>query len=341
LLRRGNRALLLLGLVIAAILAASSPISSGFIGTPPQLLLAAAIGLPFGIAMPLLMGEFQGDQRFGIFAGLSAGQAAIKLVAAIVLGLVLGPVGVIAGISVASIALYLVAWWLLRSKHSVDTDRDWWRRAARYLAIVLPSTLALALLLSTDVVLVKHYFSSREAGEYSAVAALGRAIFWGASGVAAVLFPKVVFRSTKGEHASGVVLASIALVALGGAASLGLLSVSSRWLLTAFAGGAYAHAAVYLPWYAIGMTLLGATAVLIATHQSHGRAGFLAILLPLALLEPILIAAFHAMLLQVVQVVDISMALSAFALAAWYLVEARSPRFAPALTHQLQVSRDY
>ena len=72
------------------------------------------------------------------------------------------------------------------------------------------------------------------------------------------------------------------------------------------------------------MILLGASAVLIATHQSHGRPGFLAILLPLAALEPLLIASYHQSLLQVVQVVDISMGLVAVALAGWYVLGERS-----------------
>jgi hypothetical protein len=57
------------------------------------------------------------------------------------------------------------------------------------------------------------------------------------------------------------------------------------------------------------MTLLGGSAVVITTQQSRARPAFLAVLIPLTLLEPALLIAFHQNLLQVVQVVDISMAL--------------------------------
>src|SRR5439155_16299788 len=106
-------------------------------------------------------------------------------------------------------------------------------------------------------------------------------IFWGASGVAAVLFPKVVFRKSLDRSASHLVGASLILVALGGIVGLGLLSVGAQWLLTSFAGTAYVGAARYLPWYAAGMTLLGGVAVLIATHQSRGNPRFLAVLIPM------------------------------------------------------------
>jgi O-antigen/teichoic acid export membrane protein len=178
--------------------------------------------------------------------------------------------------------------------------------------------------LSTDVLLVKHFFSSHAAGEYAAVAALGRAIFWGASGVAAVLFPKVVFRGAKGQTGAPLVGASLFLVALGGLVGLALLSFASRWLLVAFAGGAYAGAAGYLPWYAIGMILLGAAAVLIATHQTRGTPGFLAVLVPLTALEPVMLLLFHQNLGQVIAVVDVSMALVAGGLGALYLIQERA-----------------
>ena len=107
------------------------------------------------------------------------------------------------------------------------------------------------------------------------------------------------------EERAAVRTSVLTLVVVGGLAAFAFLNVGARWLLTAFAGGAYAGAALYLPWYAVGMTLLGGVAVLIATHQSHGRAAFLAILLPLSALEPVLLSAFHANLLQLVQVLDI------------------------------------
>jgi O-antigen/teichoic acid export membrane protein len=326
LLANGNRALLLLGTGLGALLALSSPLFSRFLDAPIPMILAAAVGVPFGLALPLLAGEFQGEQRFLALAVVLAGQAALKLVAAIGLAIAFGPLGVIAGISLAGFVTYALACWLLRAKVFASSDVEWFRPAIGYLAIVIPSSLALALLLSADVLLVKHYFGSTAAGEYSAVAALGRAIFWGAAAVSAVLFPKVVLRTTQGQRTLAVVIVSLLVVAVGGLLGLAVLSIASKWLLTAFAGSAYVGAATYLPWYALGMTLLGGVSVLIATHQSHGRAGFLVALIPLSILEPLLIVLLHRSLLQVVQVVDVSMGLVAFGLAGWYLAEERARR---------------
>ena len=68
---------------------------------------------------------------------------AMALVGAVALGSMWGPVGIIAGISVAGAAVYLMGLLMLRKKLSIRPRLPWWRPAAAYLAVVLPSTLAL------------------------------------------------------------------------------------------------------------------------------------------------------------------------------------------------------
>jgi len=323
LLRRGNVTLVIAGGALGGAIVILSPILAAALNVPAQLLLTAAIGVPFGFALPLLLGAFQGQQRFLILSVLLVGQAALKLIGALALGLLWGPVGIIAGITAASIATYVIAYGFVRQNAAATHFDGWWRPAGRYLAVVLPSTLALAVLLSADVLIVKLLFHDREAGEYAAVAALGRAIFWGASGVAAVLFPKVVFRGVQGSGGSHLVGVSLALVAIGGVGGFALLNLASVPVLTAFAGQPYANGAEYLPWYAVGMTLLGGVAVLIATHQTRGTPGFLGVLLPLTFLEPAALLAFHRDPMQVVQTLDICMALLLIGLGTLYLLQER------------------
>src|SRR6202022_2982586 len=161
------------------------------------------------------------------------------------------------------------------------------------------------------------------AGEYGAVAALGRAIFWGAGGVAAVLFPKVVFRESQGRTSLPLILVSLSLVTAGGAFALLVVSLASKPLLNAFAGTVYLGGAQYLPWYAVGMTLMGAAAVVIATHQSRGKRTFLNLLVPIAALEPVLIILWHGSLMQVISILDGSMAALVIGLLGLYFMDQR------------------
>jgi O-antigen/teichoic acid export membrane protein len=327
LLREGNWLLLACGAALGLTLAVASPWIARFLNAEAGFVLAVAASLPFALATPLLLGEMQGQQRFFAFSALTAGQAAFKLAAAIALGSILGPVGVVAGLAVASAVTYLMAWFLLRRKLSSRVRASWFRPALGYLALVLPSTLALSVLLSADVLLVNHYFAKTAAGEYGVVAALGRAIFWGASGVATVLFPKVIFQETQGRSGLRMVTRSLGLVVLGGAGGLFLLTAASRFVLTAFSGTAYLGGASYLPWYALAMTLLGCGAVLIATHQSRARRAFLMVLIPIAVAEPLAIMAFHHDPIQVIQVLNLTMAALVIGLVA-ILLYRREPALA-------------
>jgi O-antigen/teichoic acid export membrane protein len=332
-LHEGNRILLCLGLALAIVAMLATPLLSRFLNIPVNLLLAAAVGLPFVLAFPLLIGDLQGQERFLAFSALAAGQAALKLLAAIGFGIAFGPIGIVLGISFASALSYLWAHALLRRKLGIKARAPWHRPAIAYLGILLPSTLALSVLLSADVLLVKHFFAQGPAGEYAAVVALSRALYYGAAGVAIVLFPKVVLRRSQGLNGAGLVWLSLGLVIGGGTAGLLILTLGSRFFLTAFAGALYAGGAAYLPWYAAGMTFLGAAAVLIATHQSRERREFLAIVISMAAIEPIAITVFHSSLLQVAQVVDGCMAALLLLLIGLYLQE-RGTSTTPAIIRQ-------
>jgi O-antigen/teichoic acid export membrane protein len=323
-LHDGNRLLLLAGLVIVIAAFVTSPSLSRFLNLPIGLILAGASGIPFVLALPLLIGDLQGEQRFVAFSSLAVGQAAFKLAGAIILGIALGATGIILGVSVGGGVSYVVAHWLLRRKLSIKARWPWQRPAIAYLSILLPSTLALAILLSADVLLVKHFFPPRAAGEYAAVVAVSRALYYAAAGVAAVLFPKVVSRESQGVSGSSIVWLSVVLVIIGGTVGLATLTIGSTLVLTAFAGKAYVAGAAYLPLYAVGMILFGVAAVLTATHQSQGRRDFLAALIPVAIIEPAAILAFHRSLFQVVTVVDASMLILVIALGALYVVRRKT-----------------
>ena len=323
LLQGGNRALLAAGGGLAILLALASPTLSTFLQLSSQLVIAAAAGLPFGLASPLVLGELQGEQRFLTLATLLTGQAALKLVSAIFLGSLFGAVGIIAGVSLATSIIYLIALRVVAHKFSVRTSRPWFRPAAKYALVLVPSSLAVGVLLNADVLLVKHFFSTRDAGHYSAMVALGRAIFYGASGVAAVLFPKVVFRETRGGNGLRLVILSGMLVVAGGAGALVVFSLIAQPLLSLFAGNEYSASASYLPWYAVAMTLLGVASILIATYQSRATRAFLLVLLPIALIEPALIVLFHHDLFQVIAVETMSFVFLVCGLSALLLSDGR------------------
>jgi hypothetical protein len=129
---------------------------------------------------------------------------------------------------------------------------------------------------------------------------------------------------SRGSSGVQLVVASLAFCLVGGAIGLAILTFRAGFVLGVFAGHAYTSAGVYLPWYAMAMTMLGGASVLVANGQARGRGDFLAILIPVTVAEPLLIARFHQSLGQVVQMVSISMAVLFIGLSILYLVQARA-----------------
>src|SRR2546430_2630742 len=119
LLRSGNQTLLVSGVVLGLVFVVASPWIGAFFSLPATYVVAVAAGMPVALALPLLMGELQGQQRFLSFSLLNVGSAALKLLAAIALGLALGPIGVVVGLALASTVSYGIAFRLLRRRLAV------------------------------------------------------------------------------------------------------------------------------------------------------------------------------------------------------------------------------
>jgi O-antigen/teichoic acid export membrane protein len=326
-----HRYLLLGGLAIGLACIGGAGWLGRVFSLPAAVFVPAAVSIPFGLALPILLGRLQGRQRFTSFSMLLVGQAAIRLVVVIGFAAFMGAIGVLVGIAVGNVIVYLLALGVVgRGGSGRSAAPRESREALQSLAVILPSSLALAILFGADVLLVKHFFNAGDAGRYAAVAALGRAIFWVASGIAVVLFPKASVHESRGSTSYHLVSASIGICLIGGIVGFALLSLGSGFVLTVFAGTAYLQAGSYLPWYAIAMTMLGAASVLVANGQARGRGEFLAILIPVTLAEPLLIVRFHQSLSQVVLMLSLSMVVLFLGLVVLYLVQERA-RVRPAV----------
>lgn len=74
------------------------------------------------------------------------------------------------------------------NRRRINIDRHFWR----YSFLVLITNLAMVSLYSTDMLLVRHFFSSSQAGVYAAVSVLGKIILFGAAPILSVTFPLFV-----------------------------------------------------------------------------------------------------------------------------------------------------
>lgn len=306
LLRSAELPLLGFGVVIALACWAAGGVLGDYLHVPAGYIYMSAIGAPFMMAAPALLGGLQGEQRFRAWGMLSAFIAGSRVLCVGALVVPLGVTGVLLGISVASALTYALglalSWRRLRRGRGLAK----WRPVRRFLYVSIVAALCLAVMLGSDALLVEHLFPARQGGEFGSVVAISRAVFFAMGGATSVLFPKVVARHATGHRTAEVVVASLGIALAGGVVAMLFFDWQGKLILHLFAGHGYTSGASYMGLYALGMGLLAAANMLMNTAQSLDRLWLIWILVPLTALKPVLILLFHDTLQTVVVVSDIA-----------------------------------
>lgn len=165
---------------------------------------------------------------------------------------------------------------------------------------VILQTVAITSLYTSDVILVKHFFSSYEAGLYASLSTLGKIIFFGAGPIGIVMFPIIAQRSAKGEDYKKIFYYSLI-----GTLALSLAVLLIYWLFPSFAirllyGSAYLEASNLLIWFGFFMSLFTVSSLLISFNLSLGRTKVVLYPLMAAISQIILIWLFHENLSMVI-----------------------------------------
>jgi O-antigen/teichoic acid export membrane protein len=323
LLRSADRRLLLFGTVLAAACVAGAPWIGAFLHSPPFYVVLGAIGVPFLFSTSPLTASFQGQQRWVPWSVLNIAVALSRVIFVAVFGLLLGPPGVILGISVAAAATYLMALWMVRDRLHHVRGKVSWRPLRRFLLLSLASTLAASVLMGSDVILVEHFFGGTLGGQFSAVTVTSRALFFAMGSVTFVLFPKVAARHASSRSTRAVVAASVAVTLLAALGGLVVFSFGGHLILHLFSGKAYVGGQTYIGWYAMGMPLLAGVVMFSNTQQSLNDLGMLWVLIPGTILKPLLIILFHQTLLMVSLMSDVAIGALFVGMAIRYVMQER------------------
>ena len=319
LLRLTNRRLLILGVLLAGAFIVTAPWVGAYLNVPPSLVILGAVGVPFMLSAAPLMASLQGEQRWVPWSALSAGIALSRVVLVVALVPFFGLDGVLLGISLAAVVIYGVCLIMVWPRLRRGRQPSGWRPVWRFLVVSVASTVTVSVLMGSDVVLVEHFYGGAAGGQFSAVTVTSRALFFAMGSVSSVLFPTVAARHVRSRRTRSVVFASLAFATIGGVLGLLAFSLGSHFILRSFSGHAYEAGSSYIGWYALGMPLLAAVVMLSNTQQSLADLRLLWILIPGALLKPLLIVLFHQSLLVVSLMSDISIAALVVALTVAYL----------------------
>ncbi|MCC7572391.1 MAG: oligosaccharide flippase family protein [Candidatus Methanofastidiosum sp.] len=274
----------------------------------PIPIIILGITLFFTFTSPIFRGILQGLQKFNWLSVINVSETFFKLVFGVILiTLGFGLNGAILAFSFGYLVPLLVVLFplLFLFKERSGNEIFSFTGIYKYAYLVLLATGILTFMQNIDIILVKHLFSSYEAGIYSAMSNIGKIIFFLGAGLSASLFPKV----SELKNNSKVSLRLLKMSVL----TLFLLSISfvvccflfDELIAKLLFGVSYVEGALLIPYFSIALSFLGLTSVLIFYLIAVEDFKFLKPICLAPLLQTIGIYFFHQNLISVVLILNV------------------------------------
>jgi O-antigen/teichoic acid export membrane protein len=291
--------LLLGGIAVGIFLVVIQPLISEFIHIESNLSILLVAGfLTFSFLYTSNRSFLTGLMRFPLVTVNGIVEIVIKLIVAIVLVLFnFGVAGAISGLLTGAVAalilsvveLRIIFGKVIRSKvkkmeTGILTDS--------FMPVLLVS-LSMTFFITVDIILVRHFFSSFQAGQYTALSAVGRIGFYGVSPVISVMFPLISGRAARGVTYILPLLGTLVFVLL---VSSGLVFINFLFpnaIISLLYGAKYSSMSSLLGMYSFFITIYAINAVLTYFLLSVSYYKPMILLFIISMSQGVLIFIFH------------------------------------------------
>jgi O-antigen/teichoic acid export membrane protein len=291
---------------------------SEFLRIPDDAAVPLCIGiLALSLVTPSVRAILQGEQDFVRYSVSTVLEVLLKVAVAVVLVYSgFGVVGAMSGWILGTTTALLYTIWAVMRKHgsaadaSVRLSLDMRRLLQTTLGVGLASAF-LIIMSFADVMLVKHYFVPKEAGLYAAVNLTGKVVLFLAGFVPAVLLPKAVAKSERGENPIALLMQSVAVTLAMSGCALAVFGMEPALVVRILAGRDFIAAAPYVLQYDAAMCLLAVATLLVNFKIGIHRFDFLYGLGAVLVCEIVAIALFHRTLWDIVHILLLGNAFAA------------------------------
>lgn len=330
-----NSKVISLGLISSCLLIFFSFWIAAFLHLNSVLLVIFVILLNLiGVYQTVPGAILQGLLRFGLLSSLGIVQVILKLSLAVLLvywgGRVFGALGAILATSLVGylLTVFFVRRLLVSAKPKEERGMIKIKEIASYALPVFFSTLAFISLYTTDIVLARHFLSTREAGFYAALSTLGKIIFFASGPIIGVMFPLVSAHQAKGKKYLGLLGLSFSLVLLICLGISGIYFFLPSLMVKFLFGKEYLAAAVYLYLFAPFLSLYSLCSLLVSFYLSVGKVRVVILPVTAALAQAVFIFLFHQSITQIVWVSISSLSLLLVSLLVYFFLSYGRPKTA-------------
>jgi O-antigen/teichoic acid export membrane protein len=180
-------------------------------------------------------------------------------------------------------------------------DIAWTKKIIRFAVYSFITTMGAQLLLFIDVVVVRHNFSSFDAGIYATVSLIGKMIFFLITSLLLILAPEVSVRSAQALPSASILKKSLIFTFFVGFSSTLLFALFPNQTLSLFLDPfKVVLAKPLIPYYGLTVTLIGSVVVMSTYYLFAGYRRFILILCLALIFQIILLSLFHSSLMIVV-----------------------------------------
>lgn len=211
--------------------------------------------------------------------------------------------GVVISYLVGFIASWLVGQRLLGS---LDVKKVYDKMVEKeFFKFSLPAlvmTLSISSFVSTDVILVKHFFDAHSSGIYSSLSTLGKVIYYVSFPIAGAIFPLVSEKSSKHKSTKYLFLLNFLLGSLISGGVLFVYWLFPEVVVELVYGSEYLQAAPYILWFGLFVFVFAANFILVNYYLSRDDTKAAYLVLIGALLQVFGIFFFHTSLMSIILV---------------------------------------
>lgn len=285
-------------------LAAASPWLASFLKIgDPFLVVVLGFAILLGPLNAVTRGSLRGLQEFVLMGGTGVGTALLKLLSGVALVVAgYGVYGAIGAIAVAQVVMFAAVLFYLRHWYLDEPEFDDFGPVYRYAVPSVLMAFCFNVPTNVDVMLVKHAFTSSQAGFYTSVSVFGKVLVFLPMGISNALFPKVSEGQSNGDRTMHLLGRALLYAGVVVAGAVVVLSVAPSFFVGLLFGAAYLPAAGLLPWYAAAIGVFSVCVVLLNYSLASDDLRFVKAFTVLTIAEIALVYMFSTSMLQVVQV---------------------------------------
>lgn len=319
--------IIILGAGISLLLLLFLPIWQKFLQLNDfRLLLFSFLAVPFSLLLLVVRSFFTGVLDFLSYNFSTIAEVLLKIILALIFVFAGWYVfGVVFAMFLTTALTYFFSVRLLKFKKTeVKADFSQTKELAVYALPAMLAVFSFYSLFSTDIILVKHYFSSFDAGIYASLSILGKIIFFASSSLVAVMFPLISQRHAKGEKYRHLFWLTLFIIAICSLFITLIYYFFPALMIGLLFGSKYLSGTGLLFLFAVFLSLYSLANVAINFFLSVGKTRVVLFSVAAALLQIALITFWHGSLQTVIIDSIIATFLLLLSLLLYYAYEAKN-----------------